>query len=32
MARRLLLLQRVLFLVWGVESREHRAPRVLIDR
>jgi hypothetical protein len=32
MARRLLLLQQVLFLVWGVASSEHRAPRVLMDR
>jgi hypothetical protein len=32
MAKHLFLLQRFMFLVWGVESRGHRAPRVLIDR
>jgi hypothetical protein len=32
MARRFFALQRLMFLVWGVESHAHRAPRVLIDR
>jgi hypothetical protein len=30
--RRLISLQRLLFLVWGVGTHDHRAPRVLIDR
>jgi hypothetical protein len=29
---RLVALQRLLFLVWGIESRQHRAPRVLIEK
>jgi hypothetical protein len=30
--RRVIALQRLLFLIWGTESRQHRAPRVLIEK